>query len=264
LDPGRVERLLGLKLTDDRIEDILVSLGFRRDARRYLDRRRAELAARCDQEADLIEEIARIAGYDNLPTTAFGRPAGERFEAPATVMQNRVRAARRAAALAGYDEAISWSFCRHDEAALFGGVGEGLKLANPISSELDVMRPARWSTCSNPSSAAPIAALRMPAISKPGRSISMMRRTGQRTVVAGARRVIVGPRLARGEAPDVFDIKADLGGHPGRRRGAGQSSDHRRCARLVASGPLGRSAPGQDCHRRIRRDSSARLKGAGY
>lgn len=210
LVPSRVERLLGLKLTDDRIEEILESLGFgvsrgdvwtvsvpswRRDA---------------TQEADLIEEIARIAGYDNLPTTAFGRPAGERFEAPATVMQNRVRAARRAAALAGYDEAISWSFCRHDEAALFGGVGEGLKLANPISSELDVMRPSALIHLIKSVQRSADRGVEDARYFEAGPIYLNDAPEGQRTVVAGARRVIAGRDWRGAETPDVFDIKADL------------------------------------------------------
>ncbi len=209
-DPARSERLLGIKLSDERIEEILVSLGFtvtrgeiwtvgvpswRRDA---------------TMDADLIEEIARIAGYDNLPTTAFGRPAGERFEAPATTMQNRVRAARRAAALAGYDEAISWSFCRHDEAAHFGGHGQGLKVANPISSELDVMRPSALIHLLKAVQRSADRGVEDARYFEAGPIYLNDSPTGQQTVVAGVRRVVTSRDWQGGETPDVFSIKADL------------------------------------------------------
>jgi phenylalanyl-tRNA synthetase beta chain len=209
-DPARAERLLGIKLSDDRIEQILVSLGFtvtrgetwsvgvpswRRDA---------------TMVADLIEDIARIAGYDNLPTTAFGRAAGERFEAPATTLQNRVRAGRRAAALAGYDEAISWSFCRHDEAALFGGHGEGLKLANPISSELNVMRPTALIHLLKAVQRSADRGVEDARYFEAGPIYLNDSPDGQQTVVAGVRRVLTGRDWQGAETPDVFSIKADL------------------------------------------------------
>ncbi len=210
LDVGRIGRLLGLTLSEDRIEEILTALGFtvtrgetwtvgvpswRRDA---------------TQAADLIEEIARIAGYGNLPTTPFGRPAGERFEAPATTLQNRVRAARRAAALAGYDEAVSWSFCHHGEAALFGGHGAGLKIANPISSELDVMRPSALVHLLKSVQRSADRGVEDARYFEAGPIYLSDAPDGQRTVIAAARRVIAGRDWRGAQAPDVFDIKADL------------------------------------------------------
>lgn len=209
-DPARAERLLGIKLSDDRIEEILVSLGFtvRRGDVWTVGvpswRRDATMAA------DLIEEIARIAGYDNLPTTPFGRVVGERFEAPATTMQNRVRAARRAAALAGYDEAISWSFCRHDEADLFGGYGEGLKLANPISSELDVMRPTALIHLLKAVQRSADRGVEDARYFEAGPIYLNDSPDGQQTVVAGVRRVVIGRDWQGAETPDIFAIKADL------------------------------------------------------
>lgn len=209
-DPARAERLLGIKLSDDRIEEILVSLGFTVSRGETWTvgvpswRRDATMAA------DLIEEIARIAGYDNLPTTPFGRVVGERFEAPATTMQNRVRAARRAAALAGYDEAISWSFCRHDEADLFGGYGQGLKLANPISSELDVMRPTALIHLLKAVQRSADRGVEDARYFEAGPIYLNDHPDGQQTVVAGVRRVVTGRDWQGSETPDVFSIKADL------------------------------------------------------
>src|SRR3990167_3676434 len=59
-----------------------------------------------------------------------------------TVPKNRARTARRALAAAGYAEAITWSFTRNAIARLFGGGAEALVLANPMSADIDTMRPS--------------------------------------------------------------------------------------------------------------------------
>jgi phenylalanyl-tRNA synthetase beta chain len=59
-----------------------------------------------------------------------------------TPMQKRVRAAKRTLAARGLMEAMTWSFVSKEQAALFGGVPDSLLLANPISADLDAMRPS--------------------------------------------------------------------------------------------------------------------------
>jgi phenylalanyl-tRNA synthetase beta chain len=208
-DPARVEKITGLALSEDRIAEILIALGFEPD-RSQTPWSVGVPSWRRDasQAADLIEEIARIEGYDRLPTVSLTRPAG-RLEAPATELQNRVRAARRAVAVRGYQEAVTWSFCHTGEAALFGGHGEGLRLANPISSELDVMRPSALIHL--------VAALQKAAdrgmddarLFEAGPIYLDDTPTGQKTVIAAARRVAAGRDWRGGSAPDVFDAKAD-------------------------------------------------------
>jgi phenylalanyl-tRNA synthetase beta chain len=140
--PDEVERLTGLDVPPSEIVQILTALGFdvkKAKAARY---RVTAPTWRPDVEgqADLVEEIARIVGYDQLPEVSMKAPAGRR---PVAISPARRRAseARRTLAARGLLEAITWSFCRHDQAKLFGGA-DGLALANPISSELDVMRPS--------------------------------------------------------------------------------------------------------------------------
>ncbi|XBQ17140.1 MAG: phenylalanine--tRNA ligase subunit beta [Oceanicaulis sp.] len=208
-DPARVKKLLGLDLSEDEIEKILSSLGFEVSRGERWSVAVPSWRHDCTEAADLIEEIARIAGYDRLPTTPFRRPEGERFEAPATELQNRVRAARRAIAMAGYQEAITWSFCRHDEADLFGGAGEGLQLANPISSELDVMRPSALIHLLKALQKSADRGMEDARYFEAGPIYLNDSPDGQRTVIAGARRVIAGRDWRGAEAPDLFDIKAD-------------------------------------------------------
>jgi phenylalanyl-tRNA synthetase beta chain len=92
-----------------------------------------------DGQADLVEEIARIHGYDKVPSTPLPRAAGVATPTatPAQLMERRVR---RTAAARGLDEAVTWSFISEQQAALFGGAE--WRVANPISDELKVMRPS--------------------------------------------------------------------------------------------------------------------------
>ena len=137
-DRSYVKKLSGLDIGDARIDEILTKLGFvvvgdqvtppswRRDV---------------EGKADLVEEVARIQGYDALPAT----PLPELAPAAGgvlTVRQGRVRVARRAMAARGYAETITWSFTAQATAKLFGGGDAKLVVTNPIASDLDCMRPS--------------------------------------------------------------------------------------------------------------------------
>jgi len=92
-----------------------------------------------DGAADLVEEVVRIHGLENVPSTPLPRAPGV-ARPTATPEQMIERRARRAAAARGLNEAINWSFISEKEAATVGG-GEWT-LANPISEDLKVMRPS--------------------------------------------------------------------------------------------------------------------------
>ncbi|WP_380787948.1 phenylalanine--tRNA ligase subunit beta [Sphingomonas sp. R86521] len=92
-----------------------------------------------DGPADLVEEVVRIEGIDNIPSTPLPRMPGV-AKPTATPEQKLERRARRAAAARGLDEAVTWSFLSDAEAAPFGG--GAWTLANPISEDLKVMRPS--------------------------------------------------------------------------------------------------------------------------
>ncbi len=92
-------------------------------------------------EADLVEEILRIHGYDNIPTTPLPKLAG--ISKPTLgIMEKRAHLARRLLASRGFLEACTWSFLPEKQAKLFGGGNDALKLMNPISADLDTMRPS--------------------------------------------------------------------------------------------------------------------------
>jgi phenylalanyl-tRNA synthetase beta chain len=137
-DRAYVKKLSGLDLPAARIDAILTDLGFKIEGDQVTPpswRRDVE------GKADLVEEVARIAGYDNLPA----EPLPELAPAAGgllTLRQRRMRDARRTLAARGYSEAITWSFMRRAFAELFGGGQPELVLANPIASDLDCMRPS--------------------------------------------------------------------------------------------------------------------------
>ena len=135
-DFARTKALGGIDVPETRQREILKSLGFalngnvvsvptwRRDA---------------EGQADLVEEVARITGYDQVPSTPLDRKPGVATPT-ATRAQLMERQVRRTAAARGLDEAVTWSFISEKEAEALGG-GEW-KLANPISEDMKVMRPS--------------------------------------------------------------------------------------------------------------------------
>jgi phenylalanyl-tRNA synthetase beta chain len=137
-DRAYVEKLGGVAVPRKEIDAILQKLGFELSGDKV-----QPPTWRRDVEgpADLVEEVTRIVGYPNLPSTPLpeiDRPAGGML----TVRQTRMRNARRLLAARGYDEALTWSFMRCEWAKLFGGGGAELVLTNPIASDLDCMRPS--------------------------------------------------------------------------------------------------------------------------
>jgi phenylalanyl-tRNA synthetase beta chain len=135
-DFKRTEALGAIDVPEQQQKDILERLGFEVSG--------SEVTVptwRRDVEgpADLVEEVARIVGYDQVPSTPLDRAPGV-AKPTATRSQLIERRVRRTAAARGLDEAVTWSFISEKEAEVFGG-GEW-KLANPISEEMEVMRPS--------------------------------------------------------------------------------------------------------------------------
>lgn len=212
--PSEVKRLTGIEVSETEIERILKALGF---AVSRADPWLVDVPGwRPDIEgkADLVEEVARIVGFDKLPATIL--PAREAVERPKlTARQDRRRLARRALAGRGLLEAVTWSFTDARHAALFCDgenwlKAKGLLLANPISSDLGAMRPSILPNL--------IAALQRNA--DRGRDDLALFEVApvyagdapedQETAAAGARRSNP-PRHWQGRDPqaDVFTVKAD-------------------------------------------------------
>lgn len=136
-DPARAQTLGGLAVAPARQRAILESLGFTvtDDWQVTPPTWRRDVVG----SADLVEEVIRIEGIDNVPPVPLARAPGV-ARPTATPEQKLERRVRRAAAARGLDEAVTWSFLAEKEAAAFGG--GAWTLANPISEDLKVMRPS--------------------------------------------------------------------------------------------------------------------------
>ena len=208
-DPARVGALTGLSLDEDRIAEILTRLGF--EVARGAPWTVTPPSWRRDVEgpADLVEEVARIEGYGELPSTPLP-DLGAPSKGVLNPRQARVRTARRALAAMGYAEAVTWSFTKQSTAALFGGGDRRLVVENPIAADLDCMRPSALPNLIQ--AAARNADRGHPdvALFEIGPIYLDDSATGQRTVIAG----LVAPRSARhwgGGAEDaLFALKGDL------------------------------------------------------
>ena len=162
-------------------------------------------------EADLVEEVLRVHGYDNIPSVPLTR--AETVPKPVrNAAQNRAETVRRTLALRGLVEAVTYSFMDARHAELFGGVPHSLRLVNPISAELDVMRPSIL-----PNLVAAIArnqarGVENPALFEVGPHYADDTPDGQALVAAGVRAGQSGPRhwAAVPRPIDALDAKADV------------------------------------------------------
>jgi len=153
-DPHLARDLGGLAVPPEQQARILLGLGFRVGAIDHADAFSDALFATIesrwpvavpswrrdvDGPADLVEEVIRIAGIDNVPPVPLPRIPGVATPtaSPAQKLERRVR---RAAAARGLDEAVTWSFISEAQADAFGGGVH--RLANPIAEQLKVMRPS--------------------------------------------------------------------------------------------------------------------------
>ena len=140
--PERVASLGGLEVALDEQTRILADLGFGvTKTNGTLSISVPSWRPDVEGEACLVEEVLRIHGFEHLPLspttldTALPLPALD-------LGQRREATARTALAWRGMSEAVTFSFLDGAAADLFGGVPDSLRLVNPISSDLEVMRPA--------------------------------------------------------------------------------------------------------------------------
>jgi phenylalanyl-tRNA synthetase beta chain len=138
----RCERILGLPLSAETIEEILRRLGME-TVREGDGWRVTPPSARFDlvHEVDLIADIGRIHGYDRLPT--HHHPAAAHTKAPPETALDLDRL-RLALVGRGFQEVITYSFVSPELQARLEPQREGLRLANPISADLSVMRLSLW------------------------------------------------------------------------------------------------------------------------
>ena len=161
-------------------------------------------------EADLVEEVTRVAGFDNIPTTSL--PRLSTTSKPARdALQRRVPQARRALAAGGMNEAVTWSFLPLTKAQRFGGGGADVRLLNSIDATLDTMRPSVLPNLIDAASRNEARGLVDLALFEVGPQYKDATPSGQARVAAGVRHNMAVPRNWAGPARtvDAFDAKAD-------------------------------------------------------
>lgn len=143
LDPARVVSLVGMEIAAEEQVRILTELGFgvakeHEGIEVWVPSWRGDVQG----EADLVEEVARVASLTKLEGVPMPR---DRVGVPKPVLtpiQQREITARRTVAALGYNECVTYSFIDAQTAALFDGGANDTMLANPISSEMSHMRPS--------------------------------------------------------------------------------------------------------------------------
>ena len=136
----RLKRVLGLEVADAEVTRIFGALGMQVES--IADGWRITApTSRFDieREEDLIEEVARIYGYDRVPTHS---PAGALRLATEPEARIPELALREQLASRGYYEAVNLSFLAEDLLARWGFTGNLVPLANPLSADLAIMRPS--------------------------------------------------------------------------------------------------------------------------
>jgi phenylalanyl-tRNA synthetase beta chain len=209
--PERMATLVGADVPADDQAAILETLGF------SVDRSTNPWAVtpatwRSDVvgEACLVEEVARIHGFDAIPAEPLPAPDG-RQKPILTPAQQRRAAIKRVLAARGLAEAVTFSFVSSAEAIHFADVPDELKLVNPISAALDVMRPTLLihlitAAARNADRGTPDAAL-----FEVGPQYADPSPAGQSMVAAGVRSGLAVDRhwAQESRAVDAFDAKAD-------------------------------------------------------
>ncbi|MGF7158941.1 phenylalanyl-tRNA synthetase beta chain [Rhodoligotrophos appendicifer] len=211
LRKDRVKTLGGLEVAPERQKAILTALGFDvTDTPAGFSCAVPSWRPDVHGEADLVEEICRIVGLDNVPSVAMERP--DAVARPVlTPLQRRASMAEHVLAARGLNEAVTWSFVSKRQAELFGGGQPALELANPISSELSDMRPSLLPTLIAAVGRNIARGFSDVGLFEVGQAYAGDEPEDETLRATGVRRGRMGPRhwSAQPRAVDLFDAKAD-------------------------------------------------------
>ncbi|MCA0305312.1 MAG: phenylalanine--tRNA ligase subunit beta [Proteobacteria bacterium] len=210
LRADRVKTLTAIDVPAAETATILRKLGFTVDGNGPWTAAVPSWRPDIEGEADLVEEVTRVFGFDNIPTTSLPRLAAT-SRPVRSPLQRRVPLARRALAARGMNEAVTWSFLPFKQAERFGGGQEDLRLLNSIAAELDTMRPSILPNLLDAATRNEARGLSDPALFEVGPQYKDATPKGQRTVAAGLRHHAAVPRHWQGppRTVDAFDAKAD-------------------------------------------------------
>lgn len=208
-DPARLRTLVGMDLPEAEQRRILEALGFRIEGEMaHVPSWRPDILG----EADLVEEVARVASLSRLEGVPLPR-RGPAIPRPVlTRDQRRLSAARRAMASIGYDECVTYAFIDETAAALFGGGGDRGRIDNPIAADLSHLRPSLLPGLLRAAARNQARGFMDLALFEASETFHGAEPGEQRTEVAG---LLVGRAAQKGvhgaaRPWDVFDAKGDL------------------------------------------------------
>ncbi|WP_170461077.1 phenylalanine--tRNA ligase subunit beta [Ruegeria arenilitoris] len=208
LDAARVQSLVGMDIPESEQRQTLTRLGFRLEGdMAHVPSWRPDIQG----EADLVEEVARIASLTKLQGKPLPRVTDGIPKPVMTPAQRRQSMARRNCAALGYNECVSYTFIDQASAALFGGGDDATMLENPISSEMSHMRPDLLPGLLQAAARNQARGFADLALFEVGPVFHDGEPGEQRTQIAGLLVGRTGPKDVHGAARsvDVFDAKAD-------------------------------------------------------
>ena len=208
LDPARVQSLVGMEIPEATQRQTLTALGFRLEGdMAHVPSWRPDVLG----EADLVEEVARIASLTQLVGKPLPRGDEGVPKPVVTPAQLRSQSARRTCAALGYNECLTYSFIDAKAAALFGGGDNASKLENPISTDMSHMRPSLLPGLLQAAARNQARGFSDLALFEVGPAFAGGEPGEEDLMVAGLLVGRTGPKDLHGasRSVDVFDIKAD-------------------------------------------------------
>lgn len=209
LDTDRVQSLVGMEIPADVQRKTLTDLGFTLDGdMAHVPSWRPDVLG----EADLVEEVARIASLTKLVGKPMSRVTTGVPKPVLTLAQRREQMARRTIAALGYNECVSYSFVDQTSAAMFGGGTDATRLENPISSEMSHMRPSLLPGLLQAAARNQARGSADMALFEVGPVFADGEPEAQETLAAGILVGHTGPKDVHGtrRAVDLYDAKADV------------------------------------------------------
>ena len=207
LDAKRVISLVGMDIPESTQRQTLTALGFRLEGdMAHVPSWRPDVWG----EADLVEEVARIASLTKLVGKPLPRVAG--VPKPIlTTLQSRQQMAKRTAAALGYNECVTYSFIDREAAAMFGGGHDATMLQNPISADMSHMRPGLLPGLLRAAARNQARGFADMALFEVGHAFQGGEPNEQHVQIAGILIGKTGPKDVHGTSRgvDVFDAKAD-------------------------------------------------------
>ncbi len=208
-NPKEITRLTGFELSNAQIIEILGRLGFEcQDNGASINIKVPSWRGDVKESADIVEDVARIYGFDKLPMAQLSTPKNRQL---ISREKQSLNIARRALASFGYNEVVTWSFVKKNYAALFGAnlENKALELANPINDELEYMRPSALINLITAAGRNIAKGFDKVAIFEAGPIYLSDAVDGQKNVIAA---------IATGETrnwngaikPDIYEVQADL------------------------------------------------------